>query len=386
LRARVPTVFPGALWLVACSWDALPPPEPPPPEPRPALHVAGDRILDAEGNEVVFRGVNRSGTEYRCVQATADTSPEHRFFDGPGHAESIDVMKTWNITAVRVPLNETCWLGINGVLPEASGENYRAVIEEYVGMILDVGLVPILDLHWAAPGTVQARRLQPMPNRDHTVEFWRSVAERFLHDERVVFEPYNEPFPAGNTNGAAAWDCWERGCVADLAVRAGETSTPYEAVGVGELVAAIRETGARNLILLGGVQYSNSLSEWLRRRPYDPIGNLAASWHVYNNNSCRDATCWNGVPAEVARQIPIVATEVGQNDCGDGVFVAPLLEFLDANANGYLAWSWNAYGPCAASGSTMMRPNPWSLVTDYESGTPNSAYAEVFYDHLESLR
>ena len=24
-------------------------------------------------------------------------------------------MKAWNINAVRVPLNEDCWLGINGV-------------------------------------------------------------------------------------------------------------------------------------------------------------------------------------------------------------------------------------------------------------------------------
>jgi hypothetical protein len=356
-----------------------------PPEEPPALHVEGNRLVDTDGNPVFLRGVNRSGTEYRCVQAREDTSPEHYFFDGPSDAESIAAMATWAINAVRVPLNETCWLGINGVLPESSGENYRVAIESYVGLIRDAGLYPILDLHWAAPGTFQARRLQPMPNRDHSAEFWRSVAERFKHDERVVFEPYNEAFPAGNSNGPAAWDCWQNGCTSDLVVRTGETSSPYEAVGVGELVAAIRETGARNLILLGGVQYSNTLDEWLARSPLDPEENLAASWHAYNNNPCRTAECWNGVPKAVAQTIPVVATELGQNDCGASEFVAPLLDFLDENGSGYLAWSWNAFGECRPPGS-MPYANPWSLVTDYASATPNGGYAQAFYDHLERSR
>jgi endoglucanase len=365
---------------VGCSsWDALPPEEP------PALHVSGNRLEDADGNEVILRGVNRSGSEYRCVQANSETSPEHYFFDGPGDAASIAAMASWNINAIRVPLNETCWLGINGVWPESSGENYRAAIEAYVALIREAGLYPILDLHWAAPGEFQARRLQPMPNREHSPEFWRSVAERFKGDEHVVFEPYNEPFPVGNSDGPAAWDCWQNGCTSDRSVRADETSTPYEATGMGELVRTIRETGARNLILLAGVRYANLLDEWLARRPDDPAGNLAASWHVYNTNPCRDVTCWNGVPKEVAQTIPVVATEVGQNDCGASEFVAPLLDFLDENASGYLAWAWNAYGDCRPPGS-MPYANPWSLVTDYASGAPNGGYAQVFYDHLESLR
>ena len=374
---------------MACSgWDALPPEKPPPPPPLelpPALHVVGDRIEDADGNRVFLRGVNRSGTEYRCVQATADTSPDDRFFDGPGDADSIAVMKTWNINAVRVPLNETCWLGINGVLPESSGENYRTAIREYVGLIRAEGLIAILDLHWAAPAEFQARRLQPMPNRDHSPDFWRSVAETFKDDEHVVFEPYNEPFPYSNADSNPAWDCWLNGCEVDLAVRAGETSVPYMAAGVQELVNAIRETGARNLVLLGGVQYSHALTQWRERRPNDPVGNLAAAWHVYNTNQCQDVDCWNDVPKEVAQTIPIVATEVGQNDCGAEPFVGPLLEFIDENADGYLAWSWSAYGECRPTGS-MPRANPWSLVTDYETGTPNGGYAETFYGHLETHR
>ena len=48
------------------------------------------------------------GTEYACVQGWG-------MFDGPTDDEAIDVMKEWHINVVRIPLNEACWLGINGV-------------------------------------------------------------------------------------------------------------------------------------------------------------------------------------------------------------------------------------------------------------------------------
>ena len=39
-------------------------------------------------------------------------------------------MLTWNINTVRLPLNEHCWLGINGSL--VSGDEYKASVVDYV--------------------------------------------------------------------------------------------------------------------------------------------------------------------------------------------------------------------------------------------------------------
>lgn len=33
---------------------------------------------------------------------------------GPVDQASVDAMKTWNLHAVRIPLNEQCWLGPHG--------------------------------------------------------------------------------------------------------------------------------------------------------------------------------------------------------------------------------------------------------------------------------
>src|SRR5262245_5596056 len=40
------------------------------------LHVVGDHLEDGGGQRIVLRGVNRSGSEYACIQ-------NRGFFDGP---------------------------------------------------------------------------------------------------------------------------------------------------------------------------------------------------------------------------------------------------------------------------------------------------------------
>ncbi len=61
-------------------------------------------------------------------------------------------MAKWNVNTVRVPLNEDCWLGINGVKSAFSGARYRTAIDSYVQRLRGAGIFTILDLHWSAPG------------------------------------------------------------------------------------------------------------------------------------------------------------------------------------------------------------------------------------------
>jgi endoglucanase len=69
----------------------------------PQLHVSGNKLVNASGNPVVLHGVDRSGTEYMCVQGSG-------IFDGPSDQASITAIKSWGpVNAVRVPLNEACW-------------------------------------------------------------------------------------------------------------------------------------------------------------------------------------------------------------------------------------------------------------------------------------
>lgn len=322
------------------------------------LRVSGNHLVNGNDQVVRLVGVNRSGTEYACIQGWG-------IFDGPSDDASLEAIQSWGANAVRVPLNEDCWLGINGVPAAYSGANYQAAISDYVSRITGLGMAAILELHWSAPGTDPATGQSPMPDRDHSVTFWRQVATAYARSSRVVFELFNEPYPDDNQDTDAAWNCWENGGTCP--------SLSYTAAGMGELVDAVRGTGASNVILLGGVEYSNSLTGWLSHAPSDPTGNLAAAWHVYGFNACSDATCFDAVPARVARSVPVVATEIGTDTC-DADFMKTVMDWLDSRDQSYLAWTWDTWGTDCSS---------IALVSDYD-GTP-TRYGQVYEEHLASL-
>src|SRR5207237_7748301 len=103
-----------------------------------SIRIVGNHFVDGGGRPVRMLGVNRSGSEYACMDGRGS-------FDGPDDAASIAAMAAWHINAVRVPLNEDCWLGINGAPAAYSGTNYRQAISTYVRRLHAAGLYAIVD-------------------------------------------------------------------------------------------------------------------------------------------------------------------------------------------------------------------------------------------------
>ena len=324
-------------------------------------------------------GVNRSGTEFECIQGDG-------IFDGPSDQTSISAILTWNVNAVRIPLNEDCWLAINPPTTKASmysGSTYQQAISSFVTLLLQNGIYPILDLHWSAPGTTAATQEYPMPDMDHSVTFWQQVAAAYASQPKVIFELFNEPYPDHNMDATSAWTCWQQGgACTNLVVASADGGVPvtYQVAGMQTLVSAVRGAGANNLILLGGLEYSNDLTQWLTYEPTDPAGNLAAAWHVYDINECNTTACYTSQGGPVAAKVPIVATEIGaaesDNCTGEGAtFITGIMDWLDAPGQGvaaqsYLAWAWN----------TDVKP---SLISNY-NGTP-VCYGSTYETHLQSF-
>jgi hypothetical protein len=307
--------------------------------------VSGNRLLNAAGQPIRLLGVNRSGTEYACIQGWG-------FFDGPNDAGSVAAMASWHINAVRVPLNEDCWLNINGVNPAYGGSTYQKAVVDYVTLLHQRNLYVILDLHWSAPGTQRATGQQPMPDADHSPAFWRSVATTFKNDPAAVFDLYNEPY-------GVDWNCWLNGC-----------STPgWQTAGMQQLVNEVRVAGANNVIMLGGLSYANDLTGWLSHQPTDSRHQLVASFHTYNFNTCSGLACWNGQESPIAAQVPLVTGEIGENDCGHG-FIDSYMAWADSHAASYLGWTWDTWN--CNSGP--------ALISNY-NGTPTS-FGVGFRDHL----
>ncbi|MEV5737539.1 cellulose binding domain-containing protein [Streptomyces sp. NPDC052292] len=350
-----------------------PPTDPPPTDPPPSdgtapdLHVSGGKLVDAAGRTRRLLGVNRSGGEFMCVQG-------YGIWDGPVDDAAIEAIADWKANAVRIPLNEECWLGLSNVKPEYGGTNYIDAVKDLVARVEAHGMTPIVEMHWsygqytgnsAGCSDVHATCQKPMPDMRYAPSFWASVASTFKDDKAAVFDLFNEPYPDRATTGATdAWKCWRDGGTCP--------GISYEVAGMQDLVDSVRGTGAKNVVMAGGLAYSNDLSQWLTYRPNDPAGNLAAAYHVYNFNTCSSESCWNSTLAPVAAQVPLIAGEVGENTCSHG-FTDQVMKWFDDRNLSYLGWTWNTWD--CSSGP--------SLISSYD-GTP-TAYGAGLRDHLRAL-
>ncbi|MDQ1066386.1 cellulose binding domain-containing protein [Streptomyces canus] len=355
----------------SCNTAVEPSPTPEPTDPAedgpPVLRASGNKLVDAGGVTSRLLGVNRSGGEFMCVQGRG-------IFDGPVDDASVKAIADWKANTVRIPLNEECWLGLSNIDPAYAGANYINAVKDLVAKVKAHGMTPVVELHWthgqytgnsAGCSDVHASCQKPMPDMQYTPSFWASVANTFKNDRTVVFDLFNEPYPDRATSTTTqAWQCWRDG-----------GSCPgigYEVAGMQDLVDSVRGTGAANLILAGGIAYSNDLSQWLTYRPADPAGNLAAAWHVYNFNTCANESCWNSTLAPVAAQVPLVAGEIGENTCAHG-FIDQVMKWFDDRGLSYLGWTWNTWD--CSSGP--------SLISSYD-GTP-TAFGTGLRDRLRAL-
>ena len=321
---------------------------------KPWIGVRGNRLVNGAGRTVRLLGVSRSGSEYSCQQG-------YGFFDGPHDMASVRAMKSWHINTVRLPLNETCWLGINGIDPELGGTAYRQAIRGYVDELEAAGLYVILDLHVAAPGSHQATGIIPMADADHAPDFWRSVAAAYRGDRSVLFDLYNEPHDVG-------WGCWENGCYLT-----DEHFGRYRAAGMRELVAAVRSTGAEQPVLLGGLGWARNLDQWLAHLPPDPAAAEVASNHTYDF-----AACFRSCRADldrIAKRHPVVTGELGEGDCRHS-YIDGYMSWADRHGISYLAWAWDTRGGWTCRGGP-------SLITAYD-GAP-TGFGIGFREHLRAL-
>ncbi len=365
--------------------------------------VIGNQLVDGRtGAQFIPRGVNWPSFEYACKQgwgyADRGGAPDEA-------AATAAAMTAWGINAVRVPLNQECWLGENGLPdttnghPELTAEGYRDAVAAFTAAMNRAGIVVILDLHWTDPagidppgipgGDVGDGGLRPVPD-GRSVAFWSSVASRFKDDLSVMFDAFNEPHSRWNpTSGSWAfelsWSCWAKGgCSApvenDLA--RSHSGATYVAAGMGSLVAAIRAEGANQPVILSGLDYGNDLRGWQEARPSD--SQLVAGFHNYPDQRCngqKDRECWINEVATLRWQVPVITTEFGQNDCdaksgGDASHMKTFMKWADRYSIGYLAWAWWVLPEQGCSN--------FALVSDHE-GTPEPPFGTALHEHLASL-
>ncbi len=370
--------------------------------------------MDGKGNTVQFHGVDETGSQTNCAyQAGGSASAGYPgFFDMPNTQAGVSQMLAWKINAVRVPLNEDCWLGINNLpFGGSTSSDYQSAMEQFVSLLTTNGLSVIVDLHWAGPGTDQTNPSLgqiPMADADHAVAFWTSVASAFKNNGSVIFDLYNEP-------NITDWSCWVSGAAAS-ANCAQANGSAYAVAGMATMLQAVRGAGAPNIAILGGLAYSQDFSKWVASvqsipslpAPLDGISidNVAASWHAYDFNSaytqcpsqynqppysaqsCAPAQQFamsSGITGVLSAGFPVVIGEMGISAFSTSTasnfssaqltvlqgWLDGLMTYMEGQKQGYLAWSWD------------LNQNP-VVITDFVTGAPTPYFGATYQKHLQS--
>lgn len=89
------------------------------------------------------------------------------------------------------------------------------------------------------------------------------------------------PTSQGYSNLRGQWASW---AVSRLYTPSATVVTPnagWPTAGMQQMVDAVRATGATNVVLTGGISWSNQMDGWLANAPTDPLNQLACAWHAY---------------------------------------------------------------------------------------------------------
>ncbi|MDG3006628.1 cellulase family glycosylhydrolase [Paludisphaera mucosa] len=347
-------------WFILAAWVAcdvtLPAAEPHGP-PLP-LRVEKTHIVDSRNERVRLRGVNVASLEWTS--------------DGEGHVlDTVDAaIRDWRVDHVRLPLAQDRWFG---KAPEQKDEGraYRDFVKKVVDACSGQGRYVILDLHWSDAGEWGRRIGQHvMPDRN-SVAFWKEVAAAYKDHPAVIFDLYNEPH-------TVSWQVWRRG--GQVTEKDGKTgqATTYEAVGMQELLDTVRATGAKNVVIAGGLDWSYDLGGILKEGPLaDPDGNgVVYANHAYPFKG-DTVERWVAKMEAATKTLPVIVSEFGSDPKGGAglsgeQWVRKVLHALEGHEWNWTAWDLHpAAGPCLIS-DWKYTPTPWfgRWVKQTLAGTP----------------
>jgi hypothetical protein len=364
--------------------------------PALAVSVAGNHLVDNSGKSLQLRGVNVSGLEATAIQGWAvESGGGYNVWGDAGLGEEPPWQKihnTWYSNAVRLPLNEASWLGytcsnVDGTTQNPDpGANYQAKVQQSVTDANAAGLYVILDLHWSAPKvTVNGvtvdlcpKAQNSMADADHSLAFWTSVANTFKNNQGVIFELFNEPFFYWLQSGENQWSVLQNGgTITEYVTDTSNVTYNWTATGTQQMMNAVRATGAKNVVLVSGVNWNGDLSQLESHMPFDSGGQTAVAWHPYPSSSAPTQPS-NGViqytyAQQIAATYPVICTETGDHDTTGTIgapFVSILLPWADAQGISYLGWTWDPWS------------NPDDVLIKDASGTPTDGYGQYFQNHL----
>jgi aryl-phospho-beta-D-glucosidase BglC (GH1 family) len=318
--------------------------------------VIGNRIYDpATCQPILFHGATRPSLQWHW-------GGDDRFVDVD---KDFATMRSWGVNLLRLPVSQTFWVPGN----KQYDPGYKARVIDAVKKARATGMAVVVDLHAADRGNVNYSTVpdgQQMPDVNISLPFWKDVAATFKDDGGVIFELYNEPHDV-------EWDVWRNGgpVASGPMYAGGPYADGYMSVGMQQLYDAVREAGAKNLVLINGLHWGYFLDGVPDHRVTGY--NIVYGAHPYDWPDKQPET-WEGAFGSLTATDPVIISEFGAYDCTRLFYYDAVLDYADRKGMSWIAWAWWTPPPVSDTYTADQRQHDVckfpALITDW-GGTPS---------------
>lgn len=251
--------------------------------------VQGTKLLDANGNEFIFRGINHAHAWFRDQDETA-----------------IAAIAETGANSVRVVF-------ANGI--QWTRDN-KPTLEKVINLCRENNLIAIVEVH-DGTGDDSTETLEKI------AEYWIDMAEVLKGNEGYVILNI-----ANEWVGTWASDTWRDGYVS--------------------VIPKIREAGIENTIMVdaaGWGQYGKSIADHGKEVfDSDPLGNTMFSIHMYGSAGKNEQTIRSNLEGVTKQDLCVCVGEFGYKHSDGDVDEAYIMQYCQENGIGYLGWSWKGNG------------------------------------------
>jgi len=316
----------------------------------------------AAGSPVFLQGVNRYNGAWCGAQNSA--------LDGPLDITTVTAMQSWDINTVRIPLNQFCYM--NRTQATFRGGSYTNAIKTYVQLLTSNNFYVILTLAVAGPPNGSPTVAGPMPDNLLSVQFWTKVAQAYASYSNVIFDLYDQPAPLNGAMNSTAWECWLNGDNSS-------NCAGYPAAGMQTLVNTVRASAPKNIIMISGIDYGNSLDQWLKYMPESQGGNLVAGFQVTDSSFCNGPSCWYQTVQPIYQALYAVIWVTFDLVDGCDCEISCEVPYWANSNNQFVSGYWDANIDCDAGALISGWPGAGSSSTNY-----GSQYMSTLQDMYDS--
>ncbi|MBR4555133.1 MAG: cellulase family glycosylhydrolase [Ruminococcus sp.] len=251
--------------------------------------VSGTKLLDANGNEFVMRGVNHA----HCWFASDDPI-------------ALDAIDKTGANCVRLVLADGVQWNKDSV------ESINALVEK----CREYQMIAVLEVH-------DATGKDSIDDLEKASDFWIEMKDALIGKEDIVI-----------LNIANEW--------------IGQWKSKTWADGYTSVIPKLREAGIKNTIMVdaaGWGQYGKSIKEKGKEVfDSDPDKNTMFSIHMYGSAGKNEDTIKDNLTGVTDQDLCVCVGEFGYNHSDGDVDEGFIMDYCQENSIGWLGWSWKGNG------------------------------------------